>query len=276
MPWRSIGGQWRAVGGTWQGLASEPPLELDPDAAAYIAAVEAADGQALEPAIGAAIDTFVKGCKTDGIWTAIKASCILAGARTLPGALVPLKGPAPTNFNFVAEDYDRITGLRGDGSTKYLDTGRNASSDGRDDVHLAVMSHMVPLAAAGRYLGASETLEILNDSALESGGGLRARVNSGTLNTHARGGSFPAVIGISRAVNTEYDWVSGTASGTQPEASADSSSGEYAVFRRGLTGLEGFLLNGRLSFYSIGSAITLADLRSRALALQSAIAEALT
>lgn len=73
---------------------------FDPDAAAYIAAVEAADGQPLEPAVKTAINSFVVGCKADGIWAAIKAACILAGARTLSGALVPLAGTAPTNFNF--------------------------------------------------------------------------------------------------------------------------------------------------------------------------------
>jgi hypothetical protein len=45
------------------------------------------------------VNAFVKGCKADGIWSAIKASCILAGADTLAGALVPLVGAAPTNFN---------------------------------------------------------------------------------------------------------------------------------------------------------------------------------
>jgi hypothetical protein len=73
---------------------------LDSDAAAYIAAVEAADGQSLEVDVKTAINNFIVGCKADGIWTALKASCILSGARTLSGALVPLVGTAPTNFNF--------------------------------------------------------------------------------------------------------------------------------------------------------------------------------
>ena len=54
----------------------------DADASAYILAVEAADGQTLEPATRSAINKFVVGCKADGIWAAIKASCIMAGART--------------------------------------------------------------------------------------------------------------------------------------------------------------------------------------------------
>ena len=77
---------------TWQ--------PMDSDAAAYITAVETADGQALEEKVKIAIDNFVLGCKADGIWSAIKASCILAGARTTNGALVPLVGTAPTLNNF--------------------------------------------------------------------------------------------------------------------------------------------------------------------------------
>jgi hypothetical protein len=102
---------------------------FDPEITAYIAAVETADGQALEPAVKTAYINFILGCKADGIWNAIKASCILAGARTLTGALVPLAGTAPTSFNFVDGDYNRKTGLVGDGSTKYLDSNRNNNAD---------------------------------------------------------------------------------------------------------------------------------------------------
>jgi hypothetical protein len=84
-----------------------PRATFDPDAAAYLRAVEAADGQALETPVKRAVDDFIKGCKADGIWDAIKASCILCGARTLPGALVPLVGTAPSNLNFLPEDYNR-------------------------------------------------------------------------------------------------------------------------------------------------------------------------
>jgi hypothetical protein len=104
---------------------------MDRDALAYIRNVEAADGGYLELGVKKAIDTFVRGCKYDGIWDAIKASCILCGARTLAGALVPLAGAAPSNNNFVDADYNRETGLKGNGSTKYLDSGRAEYKNGR-------------------------------------------------------------------------------------------------------------------------------------------------
>ncbi len=92
----------------------------------------------LETGVKDAINSFVVYCKAQGIWTAINASCILAGARTLSGALVPLKGTAPTNFNFVSGDYNRETGLKGDALTKYLDSNRNSNADPQDSFHMAV------------------------------------------------------------------------------------------------------------------------------------------
>jgi hypothetical protein len=85
-----------------------------------------------------AINTFVKGCKTDGTWDAIKACCIMAAWDGLDGALYPLKGTAPTNFNFVSGDYNRETGLVGDGSTKYLDSNRNNNADPQNSQHMAL------------------------------------------------------------------------------------------------------------------------------------------
>ena len=133
-------------------IASED--DFDPDAASYIAAVEAADGQALEEGVKQAIDGFVTGCKADGVWDALKASCILAGARTLNGALVPLAGDAPTNFNFVSTDYDRVTGLKGDGSTKYLNSGFVLSDFPADgDASMTVWVTEANPTSSARYAG---------------------------------------------------------------------------------------------------------------------------
>jgi hypothetical protein len=117
---------------------------FDVEAANYILAVEAADAAAgqsggLEPAVRTAINDFVVGCKSDGIWNAIKESCLLSGARTVEGALVPLKGSAPTNNGpFTAADYDRKTGLVGDGSSKYLETAALVSSLAGEDSHVSI------------------------------------------------------------------------------------------------------------------------------------------
>jgi hypothetical protein len=119
-----------------------PLATFDPDAAAYLRAVEAADGQALETPVKRAVDDFFRGTKADGTFSALKAACLLCGARTLAGALVPLVGTAPTNVadGFVEGDYTRggaTPGLKGDG-TSYLDSGRANNADPLNDRHYSV------------------------------------------------------------------------------------------------------------------------------------------
>jgi hypothetical protein len=94
----------------------------NPIASAYIAAVEAADGASLESNVKTAIYNFVNGCMSDNIWSAIQNCCIMAGARTLAGALVPLKGIAPTNSGL--STYSRVLGPIGGGAS-YLNSNTN-------------------------------------------------------------------------------------------------------------------------------------------------------
>ena len=62
---------------------------------------------------------------------------ILGGARTLSGALIPLKGSAPINYNFTDTDYKR-SGLKGNGKDKYIDTQFKYNSVPRNDRHHGV------------------------------------------------------------------------------------------------------------------------------------------
>jgi hypothetical protein len=111
----------------------------DPDAQAYITAVEAADTQALEVGVKDAINAFVVGCKADGIWNALKAVGILSGARTLPGCLVPLVGAAPTRFGTEGGwNYNRKTGLAANGTDNYIDCNREGNADPENNYHGAV------------------------------------------------------------------------------------------------------------------------------------------
>jgi hypothetical protein len=228
---------------------------LDPDAAAYIAAVEAADTQALEPAVRDAINAFVTGCKNDGIWSAIKASCILAGARTLTGALVPLAGAAPTNFNFEAGDYDRKTGLVGNGSTKYLDTNRNANADPLNSFHL---SAYVSTLGTGAFFGPTN---IATGYSSMSTVGTRNRNSSGDLYTAVAG-----FIGASRNNSSTYNTRNSSSTSTITKASVGAEGGNTLVngFNNGANG------NHRLAFYSIGESLDLALLDARVTALINA------
>jgi hypothetical protein len=243
----------------------------DADAVAYIAAVEAADGQALETATRMAINSFVKGCKADGIWPAIKASRILSGARTLSGALVPLVGAAPTNNGFVAGDYDRKTGLKGDGSTKSLGAGRRNSADPRNNKHLSVWKSENPSPGSvggligqpwtsgmsGLYMSASSYTAWNNDES-----------NSWSLaRSTAPGATF---FGSSRNNSSSFNVRIGSVNYLQNAPSETPNDNYLSIFRWHYS-----WSSARLAFYSIGESLDLALLDTRVTDLINAFAAAI-
>jgi hypothetical protein len=240
----------------------------DPDAKAYLDAVESADTQALEAGVRKAVDDFVKGCKADGIWSAIKASCILAGARTLAGALTPLVGSAPTNVsgNFVSGDYDRKTGLIGDNSTKYLDSNKAGDSEALNSYHMAAWQTVadtrgtgVSTSLLGDTSAASVEATILAFTA-SAGNALIGRNRNTTVSTHPSATRTTiGFFGNSRSISSEYILRGNGTNSTFAIASNSRAPRNVTVFARG----GGFLTDARLSFYSIGSAIDLALLDTR-------------
>jgi hypothetical protein len=239
----------------------------DQDALTYLAAVETADGQALESGVRLAVNAFVKGCKADGIWPAIKASCILAGARTLSGALVPLVGAAPTNVGglFVSGDYNRKTGLVGDG-TKYLNSNRANNADPESSQHLA---------AYQTFRGGGSTAVMGSDnvngrSVLFQGG------NFNQMSVGSRGitigsnvdcvGTNPFLCGISRSSSTSFVF-RGFSTTTVTLTSLTPSSGNIEVFSYAGGSNKS---SSRIAFYSIGESLDLAKLDARVTTLINA------
>jgi hypothetical protein len=95
-----------------------PASSTDSDAQALLAAIEAADGQSLEPGVKDALNTYFVGLKADGIFSLLQNFLILCnGARTLAGVMIPAVGPSAINNNFVLSDCNRKTGLKGRGAT---------------------------------------------------------------------------------------------------------------------------------------------------------------
>jgi hypothetical protein len=124
----------------------------DADAQAYFTAVEAVSS--ITTANKNAVDAFVVGCKADGIWSAIQACCLLAGPDDLTGALVPLVGPAPTQVvAFASGDYNRTTGLIGDGVSKRLDANYNNNADSETDRHMAFWATEINSGGERAYMG---------------------------------------------------------------------------------------------------------------------------
>lgn len=237
----------------------------DADAQAYITAVEAADGQALETTTRDAYNAFVVGLKTDGILTAIKCCCILAGARTLSGALVPLVGPTPTNVGFVSGDYNRQTGLLGNGTTKYLNTNRTGNADPQNSHHQAVW-----LTTAATNSGVCSGVEgaTSRNTIYSNGFALRqAAVDSPPSIATETG-----LRGASRSASNLTSWIAGEQSGTYSTVSTSGTLGNIMVYARQDNSVVSNYSNGRIAFYSNGENINLALLKARVQTLITAIA----
>lgn len=245
------------------------------EAQTWINAVEALDGQTLEAGVRDAVIAFVAGCKADGIWSSLKGCCIMAGARTMSGALVPLVGNAPTKVGTEAGwNYNRKLGLKGNGTNNYLNSNRAANADAAASCHLSV--NMTEIATTGVGL-------IGNDDASANTGEHAIYRNSGNFTgrsktVHAFTSSIPvsaSFVGISRANLSSITLVAGGTSEsiTSAALSTNTHSKNIAVFARDLLGTS--VTNPRLSFYSIGSSVNLSLLRSRVQTLMAAFAAAI-
>lgn len=239
----------------------------DPDALAYLTAVEAADGQALENSVKIAINTFVKGCKADGIWTAIKASCIIAGARTLSGALVPLVGTAPTNTGFASDDYNRKLGLLGDGaSAKYINTNRSNSDDPQNSKHMAIYLSTSQARDGTRYIMGTQA----------GTGGSFLQITATTLSYRIHYSSAPSIsntdpiiglTGASRSASNVINWrYNGTSYNDVNISSTPTNVTVYALSRGSSTSI-----TSRASFYSVGENIDLSLLDTRITTLMNTL-----
>jgi hypothetical protein len=249
-------------------LIVRPGFMFDADASTYIEAVEVADTQALETATRYAINDFVIGCKQDGIWSAIKASCILAGARTLAGALVPLVGAAPTNVNFVSGDYDRKTGLLTNGTTKYLNSNRNNDLDPQNSRHLAVYTTNNTIGViGGRGVSATNGRSYIigNQSALSSTG----------TPVPPYPNSNAGFRGISRNLSTAFTIYSLGTTTSFAIASQAPASFNYYVFAYNDNGSLFYTGLPRMPFYSIGESLNLALLDARVTDLITAFGAAI-
>jgi hypothetical protein len=242
------------------GLNISYPLEaFEPEAISYINAVAAADGQPLEHLVAIAINNFIFGCKIDGIWSAIKASCILAGARTLSGALVPLVGAAPTNLGFVSGDYDRKTGILQSGAKKII-TNRNNNADPQDSSHF-----FMRITSQGS----------IGMVALDGGNNYITRFASNGVGLANRGAVVPVApnsilpgfsIGTSRSSSNGYSRITalGISFVTETSSAPTDKNTEILVS-----------LGPRANFYSIGESLDLALLDARVTALMNGFAAAI-
>ena len=237
---------------------------VDADARAYIAAVRTADGQAMENNVAKAIDVLVQGCKTDGTWNALTHCALLAGPRTIAGCCVALKGTAPTSNVFLAADYTRKTGLKGStANTKFLDTNVNHNTFTQNNFHMCVwVTEPMPVNGTQYYIGAGSNITGASN-VFGNGGGLQMRNQTSSQQTPgASTDQTTGLIGTTRSGSTTFTmrWGANSA-GAGSRTSQTPYSGNVHVFRDST--LSTLFTDARLAWYSLGSNIDFALLRTR-------------
>jgi hypothetical protein len=243
----------------------------------YIDRVVAADVAAgntmgLEAGVRDAYDVFIRACLDTGELgssggvlsqanSIIKIAPILAGARTLSGALVTLVGAAPTNNFFGPPDYNRRTGLLGDGSGRWLNLNRLNDADPQNSQHLAV---------SVSTLGTSVAMSMALDSS-DPGSSHIGAASVRSRNTTPAGRAMQAGFnGISRNNAASYEQRVGGSTEVITQASQVPSPQNLTLFRSG-----SFYGTHRIAFYSVGEALNLTPLDARLSALMSGIAGAI-
>ena len=244
-------------------LRARPAGGYDADAQTWFTAVEAVSS--ISTANKTAVSAFVAGCKTDGVWTAIKASCLLCAADDLTGALVPLVGSAPTNSGFVSGDYSRTTGLIGNGSTKRINSNRANNADTQNDAH--VFAYVSAANTAASHVLIASGISTGDRGVRNSGGTNFQRLLNSAVSTVAEtprtGGC-----GVSRSTTPGASSIWGSTVYSWSAATVTPLTGNIWVFAQASGGS---YANARISFYSIGESLDLALLDARMATLMAAL-----
>lgn len=252
-----------------------PQQKIDADALAYLDLVEKADGQALEAGVRTAVINFVTGCKADGIWDAIKASCILAGARTQAGALIPLVGTAPTLVGTAGGwTYNRKAGIKGNGTNNGIDSNRASNQDPQNSAHVAFYIGTIGSGASFFDNATSTTARL---TFYDTGSSGRGQLNTSTSVT-GLGVPTGGFAGFSRsASNAWVNRVNGSTSATRTTPSSVTTSGTiiFQARRNTTTGVLEFLRTDAVPFYSVGESLNLELLDARVTTLITAFDSAI-
>ena len=250
---------------------------LDPDAAAYIAAVETADGEPLEEGVKLAWDEFFKYLKStqDGgeIWSKINLLGWL-GQRTLAAALIHIKGPSNLiNNGVVSGQLNRLTGVSGSGASDF-DTNYSNLTDGQDDHHRAIYATSLQDSGFGHVFSKSDEQDsvIFWNANANQVSFLSATTTANSF-AHSPTKSF---IGFSRNNATNYIARLNNSTSTVSRDSNSWTGNNLFILSRGEVS---FLSSGtRILSYSAGGAIGdtgLQKLRNAWITLETNITQAL-
>ena len=193
-------------------------------------------------------------------WDTMLSSTSFVGVG-IQGVTVPLRDgmTVPTNLNFVAGDLNQSTGLKGDGSTKYVNTGLSSSVMSLNDTSISVYQTTASTTDTNWLLGNAQF------SALRSNGNMYVNGPAAFIGAPVS----PSLYGGSRASSTNIDTrVNGTTSNVA-NTSSSIGTADYLVF-----GYSSASSDARLATYHVGPALDLATLEGLQATLLSEVSAA--
>ena len=225
----------------------KPIRYSDTDADIYITTIESLEGS-LEIGIKNSITEFITELKKKGLWGSITDCLILAGARTLNGALIPLKGTVPTSSGFNSSNYNRKY-LKGNGSG-FLNLNRINNNYSATNHHVAI--HKTTSTAGSQYIfgdGSGTTSSFINLFST----GISQHRNTGTF-TPTSPSEANGFLGLSRSSSANYQlrYNSNTQTATRPMFVGTDKP--LFLFKAGSTGTPS---TAGISFYSQGTSLDL-------------------
>jgi hypothetical protein len=242
-------------------------VTYDPNVQTWMDA-RVAEGDPVGTAYANAVNQYVLDLKAiSGHWDTITQLVVFAGATTVAGGLVPIKGLTPTHSNLVAGDFALKTGVKGNAANKYIDTGYTHTSFGQDDMHTYCLVTEASSANTHALFGnggaSNGAWSIVWNNATRCRG-----TTAQTFSSTATGG-----YGLNRSISSSYQRMLADTVGTQVNSSTTTNASPYYLLARsgnGSTTPVAFS-NARILVWAIGPASTLANYTTPGNDLQTAL-----
>lgn len=245
----------------------------DPAVSSWMARV-GGNGGTVGSSTKSAVATLVTALKTAGVWPKIQRMNLFAGTG-LAACAVPLintaGGTLDTLTNFVESDYSESTGLTGDGSTKYLNTGMLASALTANSTHWSVYYKRATAGNQQLHIGATESTNAFHGSAAASNGTILSDQYDASTSrlTNAVSAPYGFACG-SRVASNDHKIYKGA---TQVATSSTGVTGALParnifVFARN-AGFPFEYSAGPLAMYSVGAGLTPTEVADFATAIQA-------
>ncbi len=245
---------------------------LDGDAVDYFSRVAAVgglqNGVYSERGTKRRLSDFFVSLKDLGVWPSIAEMGVFLGVADLSSCLVKARYAAGTpsvltNYNFVAGDYTPsggASGIKGDGSTKYLSTGTDQTVLLQNNSSMwAYVTNAVSNSAAAEALvggGSSPSSTVLKTTLLSGAERIGGRLNTAT--TISGAGFRSGFAGLVRSSSSSIDWRNGTSLGNVASTSAVAASSPITIFTRGGSDFS----QSTVCLYGFGSALDMTNLKA--------------